>query len=390
MTHLSDTTTKLSGQPEEAQSVDLILETPGKAIVGLVDTLRPALKSDLHSIARNVFNTPSLLIPGIPRSKALQIQSLLEETGARLRLESTGSFTPKSEGTFETALVVRELKQIPAIIQQLSLLLRIPSKEALQLLYKSPILVLGHLSKNSALALKETFKPLHVDVLISDTKDAAYDLYLSQEGAHLRNDLISTLQRRGIERAANSNSPNQPLIAAGLNHQQAMMLWEQYGTATQHIQVINRDFYTFDLRWQWITPEAKEEPVAAYIQNAFSIPPNAIELLILRKNFILAQDLSLKEMESHLNELTQLGVRCVADLTTLQSYTCVLKDLGDRQEAEQAIEAIAGLSAPTVQKTLKSPGQKLLRTTSKLQANWLRYAIRHHGGTLEILTEESS
>ena len=378
---------QLQDQEVASMDVDLILNSPGKSIAGLVNTLLPALQTDVKSTAAKVFNTPSILIENLDRVKAEQIKQLLEETGARLSISPRGTFSEEVKATYETALVIRDVRQVPAIIQQVALLLRLPIAEAQKLLFRSPTLILGNVSKSSAEALKEGFQEYNADILISDTQHAAYDLYLSGDAAHLRNDLLNWLQRRNIRRTENSDSLNQPLIATELNQSQALSLWEQFSVAGESIKIVNRDFYTFDLRWQSAYEGVPLEPIAEYLNQSFGIPKKAYDSIHAHTGVIIEQYLSFQEIENHLAALTQLGATCLADLTTLQSYTCLLKNMGNTEPSMQAIELITGLNEKSIKEALRSPSKKLFHTRSKLQASWLRHAIQQNGGTLEIKTD---
>ncbi len=373
---------------DSQRSVDLILESPGKSIHYLVDALLPALKTDVRTIARKVFSAPSVLISSFPENRAKQIKELLEEMGASISIHPSGSFTTETETHFETALLVNQVEYIPAILQQLAILIRLPVLNAQQLLFKSPILIMGNLSEASAQSIKESFAGVHAQVLTSNTRLALYDLYLGKEAAHLRNDLLNTLQQMGISRSANAGNPNQPLVASGLNRQQATDLWGKYNLAGDNFRIINRDFYTFDLRWQGVSDNTKDTLVAKYLDAEFGLPVKAFETIKTHKGFIIAENLNIHDIERHLTKLTSLGAQCTADQTTLQSYNCIIKNSGKLESTIDAVECITGLKRSKIRQALKSPSGFLTHTASKLQASWLRYAIRQHGGSLEIRSDD--
>lgn len=364
--------------------VDLQLRSPGKAILRLVDTLRPALKEDAASIARKVFQAPSVLIQGIEPAKARRIQALLAEIGADTELVPEGAAEEEGEGTCETALIVRNLARIPEVLEKVALLLRVPLREAQKTVLQSPALILGNLSAASAEALQAVFADVEAELVVSDCRRAQCDLYHRAENEADRAELLADLKRCGVTPVPEARDSRQPLVAAGIPHARAREVWKQVKKADTRLTIVNRDFYLFDLRLVAVASDADAARLAGELRERFGIPESLFEKIRASSGLILAQDLPFAEAGEHLADLNKLGLEARAELVTLREHTALLDRPGDVENARKAIELIAGVSPARIERILAGLDPVISRSLTKLQTRWLQQAIRQGGGEIRI------
>lgn len=387
MTAASESMTKATSLDEEATAARhcVVLRKPGRAIVSLHQTLRPALPLGSAELARRIMRSPSILVDRVSASTAAGVASILTKIGAEVEVTSgEASSPPKDESRIECALIVDQTQNLPAIIKEVSILLQISLDAARAVVLRSPAVLLGNLGVAAAESLEEHFSELGARVISSDVRTARYDVYISASAAAIRRDFVQAAQRVGLPLHSQVADPQRPLCAEGLDGSQAEIINKELGSWNAYLRVINRDFYLFDLHFCKVASDADRGRLASWLSEQLGIPAKIAPELLQRPGIVLASDLAWERVAKHLEELETLGLKAEARLTTLTDFSLRVDAIDDHASALPILKYIAGLSHARTEAALRTLPAHFEGPFTRLQARWLQNALRASGARISL------
>ena len=338
--------------------------------------LRRVRRASDTELAQLLYRAPSELLGGLSRETGSRLCALLRETGIDVDLlQPEETFEPGS-GDFEVALVVTRVENLLAVIKETVRVLGVDVETAKRLVCGSPAVLIGRISQATVDALRRRYQALDVELDVSCSASAEFDLAAQSGDDTTRRHVERYLSDEGI--AATKGEDGQ-VLATGLTLAAAERLWAKLTTVDAKVRILNRSFHRFDIRLDRAPgrDDSRRPELAAWLVSTIGMPAATAERALDHAPVVLKENVAGAEMASLLAGVHERGGVASAVLLALQGFGLLVKPGGDRQSARSRIETITGGPPPAGfdqggPTTLDGP-------FTKTQARWLQHELRRVG-----------
>jgi len=364
---IRNTETAASGEGDWVITVDSV----GTASAKIVAALSPVIGIDKALLARLIFQAPSVLLDGLSENLAVEANSVLLGSGLETSVRHQSAVNEPGKGDHEIALVVRDVGKMSGVLVEVVNLLGVSVAQARAMLCASPAILIGKISTNSVAACRERFKPFGVELDVTLSKDALYDVFLGPCAKADRQRVQKSLREFGVDVP---NKAEDLIVQMGLSNVQAEKLWANFARSPIPLRLISRDFERFDVTLDSApnTPEMQ-----AFLVTATGMPPAVAARIIERAPFVLAELCSFDQMQTYIAQVDTLGGTATGHLTLFQNFELNLRKVGD---LKKSADVLATLADYTPKEAIEILGQrKLDKPFSHLQARWVQNELRLAG-----------
>ena len=362
----------------------MVVESPGTCDGELIRTVTQFAGRSQREVARCFFQAPGELVGGLDRETAEGFARTLSEAGARARvLDPEAGFEP-GVGEWEAAVVVRDLDRIPGALHEVVRLLQVPPEEGIEILCRTPAVLMGSLSWAAAEAIQRRFATAGAEVDLSRPEQAIYDLYVDAGSEADRRRVETLLDRsssdvtlaEGVEGAAG-------MVASGLRWSDLEPIRDELLRHASGVKVLNRDFARFDLTLTAVG--ARPEAVTEYLAEELGLPRRILPRMLEALPVVVAGNVRAEEAERRLPALEARGASATANLLSWRSFSLVLRDVGDRERAEEVLRLLNGLSREDARVRLaERPPVTFPGPFGLLRARWLQRELGKVGAEVEL------
>lgn len=367
----------------DTNSYRIVLNSMGEAGVALVRSLRPVIRSTDKELVEKLYQAPSVLLDSLDLSTAQQVMSVLNETGAEFSLESCADVFTPGEGNHEIAISVTRYDRIAEVIKVISELIGTDVKQALEVLTRSPSVLLSNVSEATVEVFRKRLADLSVDVFSSQPKTALYDLFYSGP-AENKPDIVRSLRSLGVVPAGVeiNNDANSPVICTGASFDFATRMWEYFRDGEDGLAVLNQNYQTFDL--QLTSVEQSGEPSAdlsAYLSQHFGIPEKVIPKILNTLPVVIARNVQPETLAAHMVAISGLDAQCEGHLTTYQSYNIELdnKDTDSIKRAATTLSLLTSALDSQWESDIRNTQGKPNMTLNYHQGRWAAHELKQQG-----------
>jgi hypothetical protein len=343
------------------------LGTGGAAVLPVLRQLRAGSDRELAAV---LYRAPAVLLDDVDEERGRTLCELLEKTGIEVELLRKGEGFEPGKGEFEVALAIRSLDQILEIIEETVRVLGVDVEAARKLIAASPAVLIGGVSSATVASLQQRFGSLGVELDVSRSADAMFDMAVEVADGGTRAAIHARLRAAGAHVTA--TAPDQ-LIATGLTKKSADELWSEFARTAAKVRVLNCDLQRFDVRLD----HAPDTPaVHRWLVEATGMPARLVGKALQNLPLILAENVRGQDMVALLRGAHECEARATATLLALQSFSLRLSPGGDRTSVVPWVQAVGGRAAAA---SFARPRVELLEGPfTKLQARWLQHELRRH------------
>ena len=359
---------------------NIVIDSIGSAGIQLIHNLKQVSKLDEQQLAKALFQAPALLLSGLEKKLAQEVNQLLRSTGAETRVCHQSDEWEAGDGDHEVALVVQNHGRIPQVLKEIIAICGVSPEVAIQMLYNTPTVLLGQISSNTVTELKKRFTPLEVQLDVSLPAKALYDVYLGGGTLAERSEIVQAMRGIGVSPANGRETltTEDPLLATDIDYPTSQKLWQILTDRKISFKILNRDYQRFDLK---LEQGQFDQPLCDYLQNEFKIPDKIIPKLKDRLPIVVLQNAKFDDMQHHIAALHELGAKATGHLLAFQRFDLKLTKIDDASKAAQKNNEMTGQSQKSLNSLIKS-NKVIPGPFSALQARWI-------GSELKKLKTES-
>ena len=209
----------------------VIINSIGTANPSVSKLLADSFKMPQEFILKMLYNAPSVLFQKIDLDLAEKAASTLTKLGLDVQVTDEKEKVEISKEQVEISIYFDDIIKLPNVIHQLSEFLGCKQSEALNMLLVHPGIVLGGVSKATAVALQDRLDAL---VCYSNPRNDLFSIYISDKFA--KNDLkrLTTKINKPLETLVNG-----AYILKDLTFTESSNIWREHQSKTG-IRVINQ------------------------------------------------------------------------------------------------------------------------------------------------------
>lgn len=354
----------------------LLVRSIGDADAAVIGALRRLRAGSDTELAELLYRAPSELLRGLDRDTGTKLLKVLRETGIDVDLVPPSETYEPGSAAYEVALVIKRPDRLFDVIRETVRVLGVDVDTARKLVCANPAVLIGRVSQATVDALRRRYQAHGVELDVSRSIDADFDLAVDASDFPTRKRLERLLADEQIPIAVGEAGQ---FLATGLKAAAAERIWKKLRDADVKVQVLNRDFQRFDVRME-SAPGADDPSRRALLDwmvATIGMPAASGERALAHLPFILVENVSGGEMVTLLHQIHEHGGGASAILLPLQKFALALKPGGDRVAARNRIETITR-SAPPPGFELGGP-TTLEGPFTKTQARWLQHELRRVG-----------
>ena len=264
---------------------------------------------------------------------------LLVSTGLDVAVESEDVVRQKGDGDHEVALVIRDAARVPVAMREIASFLGCGIDRAREIVCASPAVLIGNISLATAIALRDRFEPIDVELDVSCPKKAIYDIYIVPLAPLAQQAVLNTIRRELGRSLAPRGS--EPIMVPSLAYTQVSALLKQLKPIKAAITVCNRDFQRFDIRLDHAPPN---DDLREFLTSGTLIPVELVDKMIANTPLIVRQHVPFHEMEVVIAGIAQRGGRATALPLSFQWFSLKIEKSGDRSSSVRILKALGGLT----------------------------------------------
>jgi ribosomal protein L7/L12 len=371
------------GDSAPSSTFRVVVESPGTCDASLIHSLTQVTGREGAEIARCFYQAPGVLVGGLDRATADRLAATLKDAGARTAVVDGDAAVEPGSDEWEIAVVVPRIDRIGAVFQEVVRLLQVSPQQALQILCQDPAVLMGRLSQNAANAIRDRFVALGADVALTRTRRALYDLYVDPRDEPARRQVKAILDRTPAGVVAAGEGDASGLVASGLSWGDLQPIQADLMRYASGMKILNRDFARFDLTLHDAGPD--RAAAAHYLTGELGIPEHAVHRMLAALPIVVAGSIPAAAMEKRLQELSELGASVTAQLLSWQTFSVIIRSVGDRERAEKVLALLAGMSRADAQRALSArPPIELAGPFTPLHARWLRRDLEKVGASADV------
>lgn len=354
----------------------ILVNSIGSAGSGLVKALKQISPLSENKIAALLYQAPARLISDLPKQSAEEMTALLRSAGLDCQVIASNSKVELGDASHEIALVIKDVARMKEIAQLIVQLLGVTIQEVRQILFTTPTVLLGKISKNTAYIIRERFKALNVEVDISKSKEASFDVFLGDCSELEQQRLRNIFKEKGLSFVNPTNLPaHNSIVCTGLSKSIAETLWAKTSRTNLPLRIINRDFERFDLRLESIP---KTADAINYLIESTGMPQKIAHKALEHLPITLHQNISFKELERHIHQITELGGKAIGHLLVFQTFSLQIESVRDPKSSIDILKALSRKKETDIVKVIQ--GKNVLEGPfTNLQAKWIQYELKQIG-----------
>lgn len=302
----------------------ILIQSIGTAKPGITKILADAFEVNHQLLTQMIYNAPSVFLHKVDEATADKVNGMLTELGLEVLVQNADVAIPGPAEKLDLALYIDDPLNIQNIAQQLSEFMGINNKEAFELLIQDPSVVLGGVSKNTAIALENR---VDAEVIVSNPLQATYTILVKDYTPTFINEFKLLCQNAGYTLDQNKIS--------GLTHKEAQKLWTKVQDP-QKIKLVNEDFIRYRIILNAF--DANNEASVQFLKEQIGMPTELIGRLNDYLPLEIVESLSKCKVESYLELTTAAALDCVSHVNSVDRYQLQIQNITQKEQVEQTLD----------------------------------------------------
>ena len=302
----------------------ILIQSIGTAKPGITKILADAFEVNHQLLTQMIYNAPSVFLHNIDNETAQKAETLLSELGLEVSLQNADEPIPSQSEKIDIALYIQNPVKIQEIAQQLADFIGVNEKEAFGLLIQDPAIVLGGVSRNTALALE---KRIDAEVMISNPREATYTILVKDFTPTFINEFRLLCQNAGLSLLDNR--------LTGLTHSQAQKLFVKVQD-TQKIKLVNEDFIRYKINLNTI--DVSNEDSVRFLNEQIGMPVDLINQLANHLPLQIEESIARCKVADYLKLTNEVGLDCVAVAVPVEQYLLNIENIAHKKQVERTLD----------------------------------------------------
>ncbi len=364
----------------------VIVTDIGEASAALFSALKQAIKLPEPEIARRILQAPAVLADLLNEETARTVSELLESSGLETAVLPSGEEAQLTmgDGCYELALSIPSFKNIHDVLAEIVRVTGLDVAGAVQVVLKTPTVLLGNISFTTANRLKSRFEKFNVAADISRPTDAHYDLVLKAEIYNAQQVIEHHATQLALTyRSQNEHRGSKTYSISRVSYQQAKDTWQMAQENKIPCQLLNQDYQRYDILLNHIDPTSVSA-IKQYLVKELFIPERIVERVIASAPVVVAKQKSLGETQAILSTLADLDCEANAELVSSLTFDVEVITLGEEQAARYILEHILAIRSSVIIPILKGKQKRIEGPFNYNQVRWAQHEFAKISGQINL------
>lgn len=302
----------------------IIIQSIGTAKPGITKVLSEAFAVNHQLLTQMIYNAPSVFLHKIDDETAQKANALLSELGLDVSEHNADEPLPSPSEKIDIALYIQNPAKIQEIAQQLADFIGINEKEAFGLLIQDPAIVLGGVSRNTAIALESR---IDAEVMVSNPREATYTILVKDFTPTFINEFSLLCQNAGHKLTHNR--------LTGIPHAAAQKLFTKVQD-TQKIKLVNEDFIRYKINLNAV--DAANQDSVRFLNKQIGMPIELIKRLSNHLPLEIEESIAKCKVAGYLKLTKEAGLDCVAAAVPVEQYLLNIENIAYKKEVEKTLD----------------------------------------------------
>lgn len=275
----------------------VIIHSIGTANPIVSKILAEAFKIPQEIILKLLYNAPSVLFHQVSQELAKQAEDLLANLGLEVKVQDTTVALPKTQEQYDVSVYLNRPAMLPIVSTQLSEFLGCSTKAALNLLFQEPSIVLGGISKATAVALS---KRLDAEVVYSNPKKDLYNLKIETTDT-----AVLTQLQKIVQSQFPSFQIQKKTSISDLNYLTSQKIWQAFHTQSG-IKIINQSHQRYEI----ILNKVSGNTYRPTLIDEVGMPDFIIDKVLQHLPVQLEESLCFEVAQAKVEQFKSVGLDC--------------------------------------------------------------------------------
>ncbi|WP_144394102.1 hypothetical protein [Pleionea sediminis] len=355
----------------------IIVHSVGTTNANVIGALHKAIPVPENQIARKIYQAPSMLLNQISQGMADEISVLLNKIGLQTEAIHKSKSIEEAKALFDVCLVLNDKKQMPQILEVLKLFLGVQEDQCKSMLFQSPNVIMGQVSRATVEAIRDRFSELNVDVKASRISNSNYlFLYYNLTG-HEKHQLKSILTPHNLQHLLENNA----FLEQTLTRSQADKIWPHVKRFGSKVKLINADFAQFDVQLEL---SEKNNGLLNILEQHTDIPTHLLSKVIDRAPIVIKRNASFNSTLELTNTLNDNRSKFTVLPVSMQYFNIAISKMGQREVTEDIIAWMTGCTQEQLKELCSGRKSDSLLLTAT-QAHWLAHELKLVGTHINLI-----
>lgn len=304
----------------------IIINSIGSASPIIAKFLSDSFNIKQEIILRMLYCTPSLIFHNIDKENAQKASELLRKLGLEIIITESNNDLPELPDLYDICLYINDPVKLPIVTEQLAEFLGCTIQEAFNLLLNEPSVVLGNVSKNTALALSNR---IDAEVVISKPREDLYTLSVLSADLKFLNQLKTVLNSSGIE-----FNPEKERVIENIGFEKGREIWRCMNSSN-NLSIYNQSFQRYEIVLNEVDKTNQEH--SEILNKKVGIPKEIINDVLKNLPVVLNESVNRKDLQDFLLIYKKAGLKCTYNPIRSGDRQIIIESLTDKSKAEAVI-----------------------------------------------------
>ncbi|MEM9547787.1 MAG: hypothetical protein AAGA77_17525 [Bacteroidota bacterium] len=320
---------------EKQSSKQIIIQSIGTANPSCARILEDSLKLPQELVLKQLYNAPSVLFPNVEFELATELKKQLTKLGLEIELKDTTEQIHFSKENYEVSINVQEIKNLPYVLKSMSDFLGTSIQECVQLLGDERRVVIGGVSKATALAMK---KRIPAAICYTNPKLDAYTIRFDDA---IPDQVVQTLLTSGIQKSQINLTRRQ---ICNLDYQQSQKIWNNYHSQNG-IQIINQSHQIISL--ELVDFDLNNQNHINFLNKSIGIPQEVLPQIHANTPVVLFENITRHNSMELIQTLDDLSMDYRIKEVDVSPKFIEASDIEDQIEFQNVMNQFFNLNAKT-------------------------------------------
>jgi len=273
----------------------VVINSIGTATPSVSKILSDAFKLPQEYILKLLYNTPSVLFNDVDLKLAEQAETTLSQLGLDVKIVDDVQYLIFKKEKFDISIDIENPLKFPILLQQLSSFLGCKQSEVLNLILTEPGIILGGVSKSTALAL-ENF--IDGKVCYSIPQHDLYSILVDADKKTV--DQIQGILNIDLIKEEHHFS------AENISYKSCQKLWNQFGK-NKKIKIINQSHQKVNL--ELVGFDINNNTHTDFLKDKIGIPKEILNQISNELPILLFERMSFKNARSFSKNCEEVGLK---------------------------------------------------------------------------------
>ena len=312
----------------------VIINSIGTANPSVSKLLADSFKMPQEFILKMLYNAPSVLFQKIDLDLAEKAASTLTKLGLDVQVTDEKEKLNLSKEQVEISIYFEDILRLPKVIHQLSEFLGCKPSESLNMLLAQPGIVLGGVSKATAIALQNRLDAL---VCYSNPRKDLFSIYISDEFPKSDLKRLTTKVKQPFKNLVNGAS-----VLKDLSFAESSSIWREH-QSKKGIRVINQTHQLVTINLTSF--DSKNTQHVSFLTEKIGMPSTILSDLKQHLPITLFDRISNKSAQKTIEDCKEIGLEISVENNFKTTRELVVDEIKDHAAVKEILAQFIDVSS---------------------------------------------